>query len=74
MVVLECETKQPATKVTWLKGMMVITTGSKYLIKQKGVFLSLTIFNLEWTDADTYTCDVGTMQSKALLTVHGMTI
>ncbi|XP_041913572.1 obscurin isoform X1 [Alosa sapidissima] len=71
MVILECETKQPATKVTWLKGMMVISTGSKYLTKQKGVYLSLTIFNLEWSDEDVYTCDVGTMQSKAQLTVHG---
>lgn len=71
MVVLECETKQKAKKVTWMKGLVVISSGSKYLMKQKGVFLSLTIFNLERSDGDVYTCDVGTMQSKALLTIHG---
>lgn len=68
---LECETKRPATKVSWLKGMVVLISGQKYLMMKKGVFLSLTIFNLEKSDSDLYTCDVGTMQSRALLTVQG---
>ncbi|XP_062854790.1 obscurin [Trichomycterus rosablanca] len=71
MVVLECETKRPATKVTWLKGMMVLSSGHKYMMKKKDVLLSLTIFNLEKSDSDLYTCDVGTMQTRALLTVVG---
>lgn len=72
-VVLECETKRPASKVTWLKGMVGLISGQKYLILKKGVVLSLTIFNLEKGDSDLYTCDVGTMQSRALLTVQGKT-
>ncbi|XP_053359740.1 obscurin [Clarias gariepinus] len=72
MVVLECETKRPATKVTWLKGMVVLSSGQKYLILQNGVVLSLTIFNLEKVDSDLYMCDVGTMQSRALLTVKAV--
>lgn len=71
MVVLECETKRPAAKVTWLKGMVVLKSGQKYLMVKKGVVLSLTIFSLEKSDSDLYTCDVGSMQSRALLTVQG---
>lgn len=71
MVVLECETKRPATKATWLKGMVGLNSGQKYLILKNGIVLSLTIFNLEKGDSDLYTCDVGTMQSRALLTVQG---
>ncbi|KAK2841467.1 hypothetical protein Q7C36_013046 [Tachysurus vachellii] len=73
-VVLECETKRPATKVSWLKGMVVLISGQKYLMMKKGVFLSLTIFNLEKSDSDLYTCDVGTMQTRALLTVQGQKV
>lgn len=57
--------------MTWLKGMVVLSSGQKYLILQNGVVLSLTIFNLEKVDSDLYMCDVGTMQSRALLTVKG---
>ncbi|KAL7829001.1 hypothetical protein SRHO_G00326350 [Serrasalmus rhombeus] len=72
--ILECETKRPASKVTWFKGMVVLTSGQKYLIKRKEVVLSLTIFNLEKSDSDLYTCDVGTMQSRALLAVQGQKV
>lgn len=71
MVLLECETKRPAMKVTWLKGMVVLNSGQKYLMFKNGVVISLTIFNLENGDSDLYTCDVGTMQSRALITVQG---
>ncbi|KAI5095211.1 obscurin isoform X1, partial [Silurus meridionalis] len=73
-VILECETKRPANKVTWLKGMVVLNSGQKYLMLKKAVVLSLTIFNLEKSDNDFYTCDVGTMQSRALLTVQGQKV
>ena len=71
---LECETRQPAKRVTWLKGMMELRSGRKYVIRQKDVVLSLTITCLEKSDTDIYTCDVGTMQSRAQLTVQGETI
>lgn len=71
MAILECQTKRPVSKVVWLKGMVVLSSGQKYLMKNKGVVLSLTIFNLEKSDSDLYTCDVGMMQSRALLTVLG---
>lgn len=68
---LECETRRQAKRVTWFKGMVELRAGRKYIMKQKGVVLLLTITGLEKTDADVYTCDVGTMQSRALLTVQG---
>lgn len=70
-VTLECETRQPAKRVTWLKGMLELRSGRKYVIRQRGVVLSLTINCLEKSDADIYICDVGTMQSRAQLTVYG---
>ena len=70
-VTLECETRRPAKRVTWLKGMVELRSGRKYVIRQKGVVLSLTITCLEQLDTDIYTCDVGTMKSRAQLTVQG---
>lgn len=70
---LECETRQPAKCVTWLKGMVELRCSRKYVIRQKGVVLSLTINSLEKSDTDIYICDVGTMQSRAQLTVQGET-
>lgn len=71
---LECETRRSAKRVTWLKGMVELRSGKKYVIKQRGVVLSLTITCLEKTDSDIYVCDVGTMQSRAQLTVQGESI
>ncbi|KAM6922089.1 obscurin [Xenentodon cancila] len=69
-VTLECETRRPAKRVTWRKGMVELRSGRKYVIRQKGVALSLTVTWLEKSDTDIYTCDVGTMQSRAQLTVQ----
>ncbi|XP_037625804.1 obscurin isoform X2 [Sebastes umbrosus] len=71
---LECETRRPAKRVTWLKGMVELRSGRKYVIRQKGVVLSLTVTCLEKSDTDVYTCDVGTMQSRAQLTVQGQKV
>ncbi|KAM4548970.1 obscurin isoform 2-T2 [Odontesthes bonariensis] len=73
-VTLECETRRPAKRVTWLKGMVELRSGRKYVIRQKGVVLSLTINCLEKMDTDIYICDVGTMQSRAQLTVQGQKV
>lgn len=70
-VTLECETRRPAKRVTWLKGMVELRSSRKYVIRQKGVVLSLTVNGLEKSDTDIYICDVGTMQSRAQLTVQG---
>ncbi|KAI4795012.1 hypothetical protein KUCAC02_031697 [Chaenocephalus aceratus] len=63
-VTLDCETRQPAKRVTWLKGMVELRSGRKYVIRQKGVLLSLTITCLETSD----------MNSRAQLTVQGQKV
>ncbi|KAJ7993536.1 hypothetical protein DPEC_G00273430 [Dallia pectoralis] len=73
-VTLECETRLPAKRVTWLKGMAELRSGKKYVMKEKGVVLSLTITSIERSDSDVYICDVGTMQTRALMTVHGQKV
>ncbi|XDV49254.1 hypothetical protein PO909_018537 [Leuciscus waleckii] len=73
-VIMECEIRVPATTVNWLKGLMVLSSGQKYMMKKKDVVLTLTIFSLEKSDSAVYTCDVGTMQSRALLTVQGQKV
>ncbi|XP_076009237.1 obscurin [Genypterus blacodes] len=73
-VTLECETRHEAKQVTWLKGMIELRSGRKYVVQQKGVVLSLTINSLEKSDSDVYICNVGTMQTRALLTVQGQKV
>ncbi|KAK1801420.1 hypothetical protein P4O66_022686, partial [Electrophorus voltai] len=70
-LVLECETKAPVGRVFWLKGTTVLGPGEKYLMRKKGLIFSLTIFNLKKSDSDLYTCDIGTVQSRAFLAVRG---
>ncbi|XP_068175389.1 obscurin [Antennarius striatus] len=73
-VTLECETRRPVKHVTWRKGLMELRSGRKYVIRQRGVLLSLTINCLEKSDTNIYICDVGTMQSRAQLTVEGQKV
>ncbi|XP_038654386.1 obscurin isoform X3 [Scyliorhinus canicula] len=67
--VFECETEQPASKVVWRKGMAEIKPNKKYELNQDGILLSLTINQLEKSDSDHYTCDIGNAHSRAHLTV-----
>ncbi|XP_076860479.1 obscurin [Brachyhypopomus gauderio] len=70
-VVLECEVVTPVPRMTWMKGMKVLSPGEKYRMRKEGTVLSLTVFNLRKSDSDVYTCDTGTMQTRAFLTVYG---
>ncbi|XP_017322293.1 obscurin isoform X6 [Ictalurus punctatus] len=69
-VSFECETAQPASKVTWLKGVKEIKAGRKYQMTQKERILILTVKDLEEADGDTYSCSVDTAKSTAKLTVQ----
>lgn len=68
---LECETSQPASKVTWLKGAKEIKAGRKYQMTQKERILILTVKDLERADSDAYSCSADTAKSTARLTVQG---
>ncbi|XP_067234431.1 obscurin isoform X12 [Chanodichthys erythropterus] len=65
----ECETAQPAGKVTWLKGTKEIKAGGRYELTQRGTILILNVKDLEKSDSEVYTCDIGSTKSTAKLTV-----
>nr|XP_055038793.1 obscurin isoform X30 [Misgurnus anguillicaudatus] len=66
---VECETAHPASKVTWLKGKKEIVTGGRYELIQKGTVLILKVKDLEKSDSEVYTCDIGSAKTTAKLTV-----
>lgn len=70
--VFTCQSEKAASSVIWRKGMAELRAGRKYEITQKGQVLQLTIKNLEKSDSDTYSCDIGDAQSRAKLVVQGM--
>ncbi|KAK7118675.1 hypothetical protein R3I94_022238 [Phoxinus phoxinus] len=68
-VFFECETAHPASKVIWLKGTKEIKAGGRYELTQKGTVLILNMKDLEKSDSEVYTCDIGSTKSTAKLTV-----
>lgn len=70
--VFTCETKKPASAVTWRKGIADLKASKKFEMSQKGNVLQLTVNDLEENDSDIYTCDIGDTQSSAKLVVQGM--
>lgn len=70
--VFVCQSERAASSVVWRKGIAELRAGRKYEITQKGQVLQLAIKNLEKSDSDTYSCDIGDAQSRAKLTVQGM--
>ncbi|CAM4723719.1 unnamed protein product [Leuciscus chuanchicus] len=68
-VSFECETAHPASKVTWLKGTKEIKAGGRYELTQKGTVLILNMKDLEKSDSEVFTCDIGSTKSTAKLTV-----
>ncbi|KAG1944398.1 obscurin-like protein [Pimephales promelas] len=73
-VLFECETVHPASKVTWLKGTKEIKAGGRYELMQKGTVLILNIKDLEKSDSEVYTCDIGSTKSTAKLTVKALPV
>lgn len=72
IAVFTCQSEKAASSVVWRKGIAELRASKKYEITQKGQVLQLTINNLEKSDSDTYTCDIGDAQSRAKLVVQGM--
>ncbi|KAF2987667.1 hypothetical protein EK904_013941 [Melospiza melodia maxima] len=72
--VFVCQSERAASSVVWRKGIAELRAGRKYEMTQKGQVLQLTIKNLEKSDSDTYSCDIGDAQSRAKLTVQGQKV
>ncbi|XP_010078143.1 PREDICTED: obscurin, partial [Pterocles gutturalis] len=72
--VFTCQSEKAASSVVWRKGIAELRAGRKYEFTQEGKVLQLTIKNLEKSDSDTYTCDIGDAQSRAKLVVQGQKV
>ncbi|XP_041848261.1 obscurin-like [Melanotaenia boesemani] len=64
-----CETTKPGASVVWRCGDRVLTTSSKYHLKQEGNVVELDIYKLQGTDSGEYSCDTGFQKTSAVLSV-----
>ncbi|XP_077363922.1 obscurin [Festucalex cinctus] len=69
-VVLRCETTKPGASVIWRHGDRVLTSSSKYHLKQAGTVVELVIYKLRGADSGEYSCDTGSHKISATLTVQ----
>ncbi|XP_051809579.1 obscurin [Acanthochromis polyacanthus] len=67
---LLCETTKPGANVLWRNGDRVLTSSSKYHLKQEGTIVELVIYKLQGTDSGEYSCDTGSHKTSAVLTVQ----
>ncbi len=70
-VCLQCEISKETVTPVWSKDGVVLTTDDKHALLQFGKSMALIVRSLSKDDAGEYTCDLGTSQTKAKLTVHG---
>lgn len=70
-VCLQCETSKETVTPVWRKDDVMIKADEKYELLQFGKSMALIIHSLSKDDAGQYTCDLGTSQTKAKVTVHG---
>ncbi|KAF7650565.1 hypothetical protein LDENG_00123720 [Lucifuga dentata] len=66
---LSCEISSSDCKVTWRKGLNVLSQGEKYSMEHRGSTCILVVHKLKVEDSGEYTCDIGDKQSIATLTV-----
>lgn len=71
-VCLHCEASKDTVTPVWKKDGIVLTKSDKHELLHLGKSMALIITCLSKDDAGQYTCDLGTTQSKAKLTVHGV--
>ena len=70
-VCLQCEISKETVTPVWRKDGMILTADDKHEILQFGKSMALIVHSLSKDDAGQYTCDLGTSQTKAKVTVHG---
>lgn len=68
---LQCEISKETASPAWKKDGVVLTADDKHELLQFGKSMALVIHSLSKDDAGQYTCDLGTSQTKAKVTVHG---
>jgi len=70
-VCLQCEISKETVTPVWKKDGMVLTADDKHELLQLGKSMTLIVHSLSKDDAGQYTCDLGTSQTKAKVSVHG---
>ncbi|XP_066539294.1 obscurin-like [Hoplias malabaricus] len=73
-VTLHCELSKPGVPVEWRKGTQLLQSGGKYLIKQSGSSLELTIIDLKPEDAGTYSCSCGDQKTSATMKIKALPV
>lgn len=68
---LSCETTKAGASVVWRCGDRVLSSSSKYQLKQEGAVVELVIYKLQAADSGEYSCDTGSQKTTAVLTVQG---
>lgn len=71
---LHCELSKAPARVQWRKGQHVLTSDTKYSMRQEGRAVELVVHDLDLSDSGDYSCVCGDRSSTAALTVHGNVI